>query len=183
MPQFSLKFPLRDVCDWSARYRYETDPSEVQAAQPIVRQAGYLTKDQFLAVVRWKAPRAIRKAQRNPEDLIVEATRTAFGSTHEPLRIGILTLIHGVGFPMASAILHWLHTDRYPILDYRALWSLGISEPPQYSLQFWWSYTQHCRALADQAGVDMRTLDRALWQYSKEHQPPKSRRKPVVTIA
>jgi hypothetical protein len=33
------------------------------------------------------------------------------------------------------------------------------------------TYTRECRSLATAAGVLMRTLDRALWQYSKEHQP------------
>jgi hypothetical protein len=72
---------------------------------------------------------------------------------------------------MASVILHWGCHEPYPILDYRALWSLGIDSPPAYNFNFWWAYTQQCRGLAAQAGVSMRTLDRALWQYSKENQP------------
>jgi hypothetical protein len=53
----------------------------------------------------------------------------------------------------------------------RALWSLGFETPPSYySFEFWQRYVAHCRELATTAGVDMRTLDRALWQYSAEHQ-------------
>jgi len=37
-------------------------------------------------------------------------------------------------------------------------------------IHIWWNYTVYCRALASKAGVDMRTLDQALWQYSKEKQ-------------
>jgi hypothetical protein len=74
---------------------------------------------------------------------------------------------------MASVILHWCHADRYPIIDYRALWSLSVEQQPAfYTFDFWWSYVVCCRQLAEEAGVDMRTLDRALWQYSKENQPP-----------
>ena len=40
--------------------------------------------------------------------------------------------------------------------------------PAAYSFPFWWAYTQACRSLAKDAGVRMRTFDRALWQFSKE---------------
>jgi hypothetical protein len=32
------------------------------------------------------------------------------------------------------------------------------------------AYTEACRALAEDAGASMRTLDRAFWQYSSEMQ-------------
>ena len=84
---------------------------------------------------------------------------------------------------MASVILHWCHTDRYPIIDYRALWSLGVKEVlATYSFDFWLTYVAFCRQLADEARVDMRTLDKALWQYSKEKQPPKSLHKSTSSI-
>ena len=60
--------------------------------------------------------------------------------------------------------------SRYPILDFRALWSVGVKAPLKYSFDFWWRYTVFFRRLATRAGVRMRTLDKALWQYSKEHQ-------------
>jgi len=34
----------------------------------------------------------------------------------------------------------------------------------------WSDYTLFCRKLAEDAGVTIRELDRALWQYSKENQ-------------
>jgi hypothetical protein len=71
---------------------------------------------------------------------------------------------------MASVILHFFHENPYPILDYRAIWSVGAQVPKQYSFDTWWPYVEFCRKLARQNGVDMRTLDQALWQYSKENQ-------------
>jgi hypothetical protein len=80
-------------------------------------------------------------------------------------------LLEGVGLPTASVLLHVAHKEPYPIIDFRALWSLGLDTPPMYySFEFWQRYVSHCRELADAAGTDMRTLDRALWQYSVEHQ-------------
>jgi hypothetical protein len=56
-------------------------------------------------------------------------------------------------------------------MDFRALWSLGIDDPPNpYTFDIWWEYTQYCRDLSKSTGVSMRDIDKALWQYSKENQ-------------
>ena len=94
----------------------------------------------------------------------------AFAATEERSRIELLTLLDGVSWPTASVILHLFHQDRYPLLDFRALWSIGLDVPSQYSFAFWWSYVEFCREVAQRNAIDMRTLDRALWQYSKENQ-------------
>jgi hypothetical protein len=100
-----------------------------------------------------------------------EVTGWALGAATERGRIEPLTLIDGVQWPMASVLLHIFHSDPYPILDFRALWSVDSDVPAVYTFEFWWVYVTFCRATADANGVDMRTLDRALWQYSKENQP------------
>jgi hypothetical protein len=56
----------------------------------------------------------------------------------------------------------------YPIIDERALESLGQEAPRYYSLNFWTEYLDACRAIAKDVGVPIRTLDKALWQFSKE---------------
>ena len=84
----------------------------------------------------------------------------------EPLRIGLFTLLKGVDFPTASVFLHFFHEDLYPILDVRALEALGVNEKVHYTFDFWWSYVQECRELAQELNLDMRTLDRGLWQWS-----------------
>jgi hypothetical protein len=42
----------------------------------------------------------------------------------------------------------------------------------QYDFDSWWLYVEACRKMAHLNNFTMRELDRALWQYSKEHQPP-----------
>jgi hypothetical protein len=101
----------------------------------------------------------------------VEAvTRTAASATNERLRIEVLRLLKGVNWATASVILHFGVRDPYPILDYRALWSLGYDEPPSYDFDFWWSYVGFTRDLAAEQSVSMRALDRSLWQFSKQNQ-------------
>jgi len=173
MVKFSMKFPLKDIKALSGRYTYATDVTVLQRMQPVVRARGHMTKADLVAVGQWKSPRAVPKIATNDEGLIVEATRIALSTPHERLRLLSLTTLYGVGYPMASVILHWFHSDKYPILDFRALWSLGV-EKPAYSFDNWMDYVHECRRLAGEAGCDMRTLDRALWQYSSEKQPPKT---------
>jgi len=105
-----------------------------------------------------------------PEEYVKEITEFVFKATTERARIEILTILDGVRWPTASVILHFFHRAPYPIMDFRALWSVSLLVPAQYSFAFWWTYVQFCRDLSTRTGLDMRTLDRALWQYSKENQ-------------
>jgi hypothetical protein len=107
----------------------------------------------------------------NQANYVQEVTSIALAAPSERVRIETLTILDGVSWPTASVILHFFHRSRYPILDFRALWSVKLKPPSQYGFDYWWSYVQYCRKLASANHVDMRTLDRALWQYSKERKP------------
>jgi hypothetical protein len=93
---------------------------------PRVKETGYLRRDDFLAICRWKSPRPTRYYEYNREDFIEATTRIAFSTSNEQLRVQVLTLLRGVKLRVASAILHVAHKDRYPILVRRALWSLHV---------------------------------------------------------
>jgi hypothetical protein len=144
--------------------------TELMLLKAKVNQRGYLTKGELAAVTYWKSPRSSGHARKNSDGYVLEITRLAFKTDCERARIESLTILDGVSWPTASVILHLFHHDPYPILDYRALWSVHLEVPAQYNFGFWWTYVEFCRDLAISARVDMRTLDRALWQYSKENQ-------------
>jgi hypothetical protein len=76
--------------------------------------------------------------------------------------------LDGVGVPTASVLLYFAFPNDYPILDVRALESLGVRPRSQYPVSFWLQYLAACRELARRCGVSIRTLDKALWQHSKE---------------
>ena len=165
-----LRFPVEDILDLSQRYAYEyTDKVIVTDIAPRTKERRFLTCDQLDLLCRWKSPRIGSRCADNDPEFVKAVTKVALTTTSERLRIEVLPLLRGVGWPMASVILHWCHADPYPILDYRALWSLGAA-PPRYDFDLWWRYVCACRELTERAGVDMRTLDRALWQHSKEKQ-------------
>ena len=80
----------------------------------------------------------------------------------------VLLLLSGVSWPVASVLLHFCDRAPYPILDVRALESLGVKAPSAYTFPFWLAYVETTRALSRKTGLSMRDLDRGLWQLSKE---------------
>jgi len=169
---FHLRFDAGEIGDWASRYKYPGESVIEDEIGAYAKKNGHLTKEYLLRICQWKSPRTHKRCLANDEDFIRAVTSTAFSTASERLRIEVLTLLAGVGWPTASVILHFCSNERYPILDFRALWSLGVEVPKAYDFEFWWAYTEFCRWLADEAGVTMRTLDRALWQFSKEKQAP-----------
>jgi thermostable 8-oxoguanine DNA glycosylase len=166
---FTLRFPPQEIPFWAGRYSYPNEEHLELVVAPCAKRAFRLTKDDFLALAKWKSPRSYPLCEANHEDFVQEVTRTALATTNDEFRIKSLTVLRGVGWPMASVILHFVHVDDYPILDYRALESLGVDAPQTYDYPFWRAFTEYTRDIAQQSGVSMRVLDRALWQFSKEH--------------
>ena len=143
------------------RYDYviEYDLFELK---PGIDSRGFLTKADLQAVADWKSPRSAGHIAKNSPKFVKEITRFTLSAHEERSRIEVLRLLHGVEWPMASVILHFYHSMPYPILDYRALYTVGMDVPNQYSFALWWQYVEFCRALAKRSGLDMRELDKAL---------------------
>jgi hypothetical protein len=168
---FKPRFPASKLKSLTQRYPADYDDEIESVIAPTVRERGYFTKPEFERICHWKTPRSQRKVASNPAEYIEAVTRTALSTGSEQLHIEVLTLLSGVSWPTASVILHFCHREPYPILDVRALWSLGVDAGKvTYNFELWWEYTQVCRGLAKSTGLSMRELDRALWQYSKENQ-------------
>lgn len=131
-----------------------------------------LTKDILMEIVEWKSPRSIGYASENAEQFIREVTQVSFAAENEELKIGVLTLMKGVRYRMASTILHFYSPDRYTIMDWRAWKSLKvegkISGEMKDTFESWQKYTEVCREIAKQNHVSLRTLDKALWAYKGE---------------
>ena len=128
-----------------------------------------LTSPDLIILSRWKSgERNIHHVKNNSDDFVQEMTHAAFTAANERDRIDYLCCLKGVNLATASAILHWFHTDDYPVWDFRALETVQFDES-QYKNWFerWEAYVTFCRRKAKEYDVDMRTLDRALWQYSK----------------
>lgn len=178
MPAFALQFAIEDVPDYAARYPAEED-DDVLAVGRAARDRGYYTRAELIRACRWKTLRSGPLVRQNRAPSVEAATREALDRrSGERERVEALLSLRGVGWPTASVLLHVAEPERYPILDVRALHALGVPAPSAYSFRFWEAYVTAWRPLAEQSGVDGRTFDRALWQWSKEQDVgPESERK------
>lgn len=168
---FVLRFPEGQIGKWAAEYQYPGEPELMAGPVAAARRRGHLLFEEFLQIAEWKSQRPRKRHRQNEPALVEEVTGIALDAHTSPrLSIEILTLLSGVSWPTASVILHFCHASPYPILDYRALWSLTCPVPKAYDHRFWAEYVTFTRALAKRSRNDMRTLDRALWQYSKVNQ-------------
>ena len=129
------------------------------------------------AIVRWKSERAVHYLIGNSNEKIRRALAIAASpdSTTEAAVKALLEL-HGVDLPVASAILAAIFPERYTVLDYRALEALGHA---RHDVHFYEEYLDFCKRLAESnivkpqgdlpAPTPLRTLDRALWEWSRSH--------------
>ena len=127
---------------------------------------GYLCKDELYDLAYWKSSKSAHWINGNHESCVKEITAKAFclDDNWEKLK-KLVSGLKGVGEPVGSAILHFYDREKYPILDKRALCSVGINHRKvKYDALFWQEYVDFCREKAKCYGVSMRVLDRALWK-------------------
>jgi hypothetical protein len=167
---FKLRFPEHEIAKWARLYDHPGEAEFIAGPVAAARQRGYLDMDTFMQIGDWKSPRPRRWRAANAPAFVERVTRLALSPATPPRQaIEALIQLSGVNWPTASVILHLCHTDPYPILDFRALWSLS-TDVPNYNYAFWEAYTAFTRSMATRVSMDMRTLDRGLWKYSELHQ-------------
>ena len=164
--KFALQFDSSEIDALAERYGYAQDNKVMDAGKRIA--SGENTRENLKVIANWKSPRRAALIDTNSDHEIAIALQFAAAPiTPESMAVAVLTALHGVGIPMASAILTAIDPERYTVLDFRALESLGIKKWPD-SFGFYVAYLEACRELAAKHGKSLRTLDRALWQWSKE---------------
>ena len=169
--EFVLQFAPSEIDSLAERYGFAQDDDALLAGKRIV--SGDYSMDNLKVIVNWKSRRRAALIDDNRDDHIAVALQFASASTTpDAMAVAVLTALHGVGIPMASAILTAINPERYTILDFRALQSLGVENWTD-SVDFYVAYLDACRALAGQYGKTLRNLDRALWQWSKEQNQTK----------
>jgi GrpB-like predicted nucleotidyltransferase (UPF0157 family) len=167
MLPFRLQFPAGEIKALAGRFP-EVDEAAFLAVGAAARARGHYTRSEFIEVCAWKTVRSRPRVAINTRAAVARLTGRALAARDEAVRITALLELHGVGMPTASTLLYCAFPDDYPILDVRALESLGIKARTHYTVSFWLEYLYACRRLAYGAGVSLRTLDKALWQHSKE---------------
>jgi hypothetical protein len=162
-----LQFPAGEIAALASRFPGGDDGPGL-AIGAAARARGHYTRAELVEVCGWKTARSRPKVASNSEPAVVDATGRALATTEEATRMTALLELAGVGVPTASVLLHFAFPADYPILDVRALESLGERSRTHYPVSFWLAYLATCRELGRRHGVDLRTLDKALWQHSKD---------------
>ncbi len=168
------RFNLTQISELASRYSEglsREDASEEQAAVAIgdlARQTGEIGLKELTQLAAWKSPRIAHLIPRNRDQDVRAISRVALGDFPDQQRVPLLSLLHGVAWPMASVILHLCHREVYPIADIRAFWAMGAEEMPDYSPEVWLEYVSAVRLVCQKTGATPRDADRALWQFAYE---------------
>ena len=147
----------------------EMEVREWLAEQP---EPKYFDKEHFVKLGKWKPPRQEENYISNDESLIKETTHLAYEVSHDRLKLHILKMLKGVGVPVASTFLHFMHPDKFPIFDVRVRSSLAKATKwhraiDDQSDDAWSEYVDIMRDLSKNLNVSLRELDKALWSYDK----------------
>jgi hypothetical protein len=161
--------------DFPAKYKQGEAQLEAWLQTQFREGRPYVDKERFVEIATWKSQRPLRHYESNDDDLVQEVTALAFAARRDDLKLRLLTLLDGVGVPVASTILHFAFPDRHPIMDVRAvttlthlgLWTRAGPVQPGFtgfSVEDWQAYTHLMRDHASRLGVTLRELDKALWK-------------------
>ena len=179
--EHKMLFPFTnqdEILYWERRYIKAQKPKRQRQEEDVIKikcsveDKGYLTKCELMEMTRWKDRFAPSNIKCNSPEHIKAVTRDAFGPGDDWEKLeklmGYNGGLHGVGQSIASTILHLYDQERYPIFDRHALRSIRINkEEVEGDKKFWKEYVKLCQAKAKCHGVCMRTLDRALYKFSK----------------
>jgi hypothetical protein len=157
-----------------------------EAGKRIAR--GDYSRENLRIIVDWKIPEfylpsEMRNLTENSDTQIAEALRLAAvaqseKAAAEALTRGTTSGLHGVGMPVASAILTTVNPAKYTIIDVYALKSLGVGDRLKHRVDYYLVYLQKCRELARQFNISLRTMDHALWQWGYDNRQVSSQKSP-----
>lgn len=161
-----LMFPIEKVAYWASRYAFDKyDDSAFEAGERI--RKGDLSRSNLEIIVEWKSGRRKALVAENTDAEIRDAFMLALAAREPRSALAVLMGLSGVALPMASSIMTAIDQERYTIVDWRALEALGEPDADYSRLLVYLNeYLPACRRIALEAGVSLRTLDKALWAWS-----------------
>jgi thermostable 8-oxoguanine DNA glycosylase len=136
-----------------------------------------LSRGEFLDICYWKSPRSIRLCKRNSAKKVETVSRAIFSTRSERKRLELLTSLHGVSVPTASAILALIDPKNYGVIDIRA-WQLlyrlnSVEQKPRgqnFRYEHWYHYLRILRHHAKRLGIHVRLVELSLFKYHQNHQ-------------
>jgi hypothetical protein len=183
MAYFELQSAESDLQQLAEQYWQEAGERE-RALEKAAFEAGAAirggeyTLPNLEAIVRWKSERMVHYLIANSSENIRSALAIAASpesKTEDAVKA--LTALRGVDISIATAILAAIYPERYAVLDYRALETLGHA---RHDVEFYVEYNAFCRRLAECGIVKaqeslpgptpLHALERGLWQWSRSRE-------------
>ncbi len=168
-----MEINKENVLKYAKRYDANAKLADVfveKKTKAVLQKQRFIKQQELVEIGIWKSPRQKRRYATNDDLTVRELTKFSFSAKSERAKMGALLALNGVSYPVASVILHFAFPNQYPILDFRALWSLGWKQPSSYNFNFWQKYCNEIRKISKKLNLPLRVIDKALWQYSKENQ-------------
>lgn len=151
---------------WSERYDAEHpdyDDEVLNKIGPRVLKRGWYDRADLLAVGKWKTARVLPQLESNTDDMIRDITRTALAAP-EPIQHLVMTLLNGVGVPVASSLLMVWKPKVHTVIDVRAVNSLIVNRELTDPAPLYPDYLKACRKVSQRCGRSLRIVDRALYK-------------------
>ncbi len=163
---------------WEKKYdEIENDENEyneiIQLVQNNKSTKQSISKEIFIKILKWKSPRlmGIVKLNRFERDYapILKSCLNDYSSANQ---LNSLEALYGIGIPTASTILHFMHPDKFPIMDIRTAETMkhfGLLESESISKMSYWKYNNIISKLKGTSNKSLRIIDRALFAYHKAY--------------
>ncbi len=171
-----FEFNKDNIINWARKYDEAcsfNDRETEKRIKALLKKRRYLTQENLRDIMNWKSPRIRHYAYINDELFIKKRTQLSFETENERSRIESLLGqkggLKGVGYPVASVILHFAFPEKYPIMDFRVIRSLGWDvKSEKYNFDYWQRYCCEIMRIKQRLGLSIRIIDKALWKYDKE---------------
>lgn len=166
--------PLREAAD---------DFKETERLKKVFRELRaqrvpfYLRSAELDEIFHWKLQgqygRDAAQLNKNTETAYKTITCAAF-DIREPdaeyeakLRIGVLTSLHGVGIPVASAILALIDPDNYCVVDFRGWRAVFCEDRRSFGIKDYLRYLHKVKGFSAVLGWSPQEVDLALWELDR----------------
>lgn len=141
------------------------------------RRRFHLTRPELLEVARWKLEGQYGRAERHFGRLTTPLVRTVTAAAfaidgpdddlETELRASLLTLLPGVGLPIASAVLTLVEPNRYAVIDFRAWRALFGSDRASFGVADYRNFMAVLRQKAGRERTTPRAVELRLWHEDK----------------
>lgn len=148
-----------------------------------------ITKETFIRLISWKSLRLKGIIKLNEFETTYKPVISHLKFGNEP-RMMLRSLVsqYGIGIPVASTILHFVHPETFPIIDIRTTESLnhfGLWSFKTITEDNYWLFFDIITKIKIDTGRTLRKIDRALFSFHKVYLKGRTRStiKKQVTIS